>query len=86
MENQTETKGVERINYVNNNGSNTIGRESVIFSNRLNMINEKREEIGLRRLSRPKITQLIIRHNNWKSIEDDLISYSPNKYGEENDE
>ncbi len=62
----------------NNTGkSNVLGRVSINFRNRLDYINEKREENGYDCLSYPKITELMVKHKkNYPLIERDIIRYN----------
>ncbi len=57
-----------------------IGRD---FDDVLKKIEKKREEKGMVRLSRGRLTNLIVKHITlWKKIEKDLINFKP---GEENE-
>lgn len=58
------------------NGGNKLIRVSQNFCTRLNNIDNKREEFGFDKLSHPKKTELIIRHNNWKNQEEDIIHFN----------
>lgn len=59
-----------------NNSPNVLTRISTKFDLKINEINEKREEIGFDRLSKPKITELIVRHDFFPKIENDLINFN----------
>ncbi len=66
----------------NNHGSKLI-RVHQKFDDKMEDINNKREEKGLDKLSKPKITELIIRHKQWKSIESGFVNFDINAEGEE---
>jgi len=57
-------------------GGNRIVRISNRLNNKLEKIDVKREENGLDKISHPKKTDLIVRHKNWKKIEDDIILFN----------
>jgi hypothetical protein len=61
-----------------NNSPNVLKRISSKFNDKIDFINEKREELGFNLLSKPKITELIIRHNLFSKIEEDLIHFDIN--------
>lgn len=68
-----------RVKSNENGKSNVLTRVSHNFSNKLEGINDKREENGFDRLSNPKITELIIKHKSaWKKIERDIIFFNTN--------
>lgn len=68
----------EKLKREMSNGSKLI-RVSPKFDYVLEKINEKREEIGLDRLSKPKMCELIIKHLAWgKTIGNDLIHFNIN--------
>lgn len=60
----------------NSHNSNTTIRVSLIFDEKINNINEKREVSGFESLSKPKITDLIVKHKLFQKIENDLINYN----------
>jgi len=62
----------------NNCGKSNIPiRVSINFQNKIDTINDKREENGFDRLSGPKITELIITHKKcFPIIENDIIHYN----------
>ena len=74
MENELELYKGRLYNQTNGKNNKTT-RVSTTFWNKLNYINEKRNEEGLVELSNPKITELIIRHKLWNVIQQDLINY-----------
>lgn len=58
-------------------------RVSKNFDKELNDINEIREKNGDFKMSKPKITNLIIKHKYfWKKMKEDLINYEINKRGQ----
>lgn len=61
-----------------NDSPNVLKRISTKFDSRINEINDKREEAGLDGLSKPKITELIVRHKSFPIIEKDIIDFNPN--------
>lgn len=66
-----------RVKSKNNNNANKLIRVSNEFAERINNINDKREENGFDNLSGPKITDLIIKHKKyWKLIEEDIINFN----------
>lgn len=66
-----------RLRSNNCGNSNVIGRVSINFKNRMDFINDKREENGLDCLSYPKQTELMITHKKCsKIIENDIIRYN----------
>ena len=69
-----------KLRVKNENGkSNVLTRVSHNFSNKLEGMNDKREENGFDRLSNPKITELIIKHKSaWKKIERDIVFFNTN--------
>lgn len=76
---QLNTDRKLRLKSNNNGKSNCLTRVSNNFSKKLDLINDKREENGLDRLSNPKITELIIKHNScWKPIQEDIIFFNTN--------
>ena len=73
MDNRTEL----RLKSNGNGGTNLLRRVSIAFAGKLEAINDKREENGFDRISIPKMTELIIRHNTgWNLIERDLIYFN----------
>lgn len=77
-----ENKGL-RLKSDNNGKSNKLTRVSRHFINKLDFINNKREENGFEKLSYPKITQLIIKHKtSWVPIQNDIILFN-NKLNKE---
>lgn len=46
-----------------------------IFKKEIEEIREKREQMGLSKLSYSKITSLITRHTAWINIKEDIINF-----------
>lgn len=88
---KTEKKKIKQIQdrklrlRANNCGKSNINqRVSINFRNKLDFINDQREQNGFDCLSYPKITELIIKHKlYWKSIENDIINYNTQLYKEQ---
>lgn len=61
-----------------NKETNVLRRMSKLFYDKMNNILYMREKIGMnnRFISMPKITDLIVRHKNWVTIEEDIIHYN----------
>jgi len=82
--NKAQEKRRSRPTY--SNGGNKLIRVSNAFSQVLEKIDSKREDLDLGKISHPKKTDLIIRHKDWKTKEEDIINYdtSPeeNQYDE----
>lgn len=57
------------------NFPNVLKRISTKFCMRIDKINDRREENGFDKISRPKITELIIRHKLFPEIEKDIIHF-----------
>ena len=59
--------------------ANKIIRVDINFDKKLVRVQDKRIEYGIdeigKEISKPKLTSLIIKHINWRVIEDDLINY-----------
>lgn len=79
-----KTKIQNKIQY--GNSANVLQRISTRFDLKIDEINGKREETGFDKLSKPKITELIVRHKSFSVIEKDLIQFNPNLEEENNDE
>lgn len=76
-----------RVKSNSNGKSNVLKRVSSSFANKLDFINDKREENGFDKLSNPKITELIIKHiSSWKPIEQDIINFNTELDTEEKQE
>ena len=75
-----------RMKSKNGNKSNELVRVSINFKNKIDLINDKRNEYGLDCLSGPKITELIIKHKKWYIIERDIINYNTNLDKEKEEE
>jgi len=58
------------------NGKNEIIRVCNGLKQKIRYINKKREDNGLKPISGPKITELILRHKAWINIEEDIINYN----------
>ena len=65
-----------KLKCINNGSSNELARMSIAFKKRLNRIERVRSELGINKLSNPKITELIIRHKLWPRIEEDIINFT----------
>ena len=65
-------------NKVNGNHVNKLIRVSTNFDNTLINIQNKRVEYGKdnKFVSKPKITELIIKHRLWNNMKNDLISFN----------
>jgi len=69
-------KSLSKLKYKNSKKTNILRRISINFFDKLREVNESRESKGLKKLSVPFMTELIINHNkSWKIIENDLILY-----------
>lgn len=76
-----------RVKSDNNGKSNILKRVSNNFSNKIENINNKREENGFDNLSFPKITDLIVKHKtHWKRIEQDIMFFNTELDTEEKQE
>ena len=64
----------------NNGKSNVPGRFSRNFNRELENMNIEREKNGLDSLSKPKMTDLIVKHkHNWFPIRADIIKFKNEK-------
>lgn len=86
MKNIMEIKKLERTNYMNNNSPNIVKRISVSLLKEMDVINNIRKENKMKKLSYPKITELIMRHKDWNQMKEDIIYYSPSKHRNDEDE
>ncbi len=78
MENNNEIVQIDakcRNQY--NTSPNVLSRISTKLDSCLDKINEKRQEMGFGNLSKPKITELIVRHKLFSKIELDIIHFNP---------
>ena len=65
------------------NHVNKLIRVSRKFDEKIENINNKREENGFDKLSKPKITELVVMHNKyWPAIEEDIINFNKDVEGE----
>lgn len=71
---------------INNNKPNIITRVSIAFEKRFMLINKRREENNAPGLSRPKFTELILKHKLWNQIQEDIINYSLKSEDEDDEE
>ena len=79
MKNSGNNKNI-RLKSDSNGKSNVNTRVSRNFDDKLEDINKQREELGLNKLSKPKMTELIVKHKyNWKPIEEDIVTYDNEK-------
>ena len=69
-----------RLKSDSNGKSNVAIRVSRNFDNKLEEMNDKRLERGFNKLSKPKMTELIVIHKfNWTQIEEDIVNYKNDK-------
>ena len=62
-----------------NGKANSLIRVGNNFAKKMDFINDKREEKGFDKLSKPKITELIIKHkSHWRKMEQDIINFNTN--------
>lgn len=79
MKNNPNNKNI-RLKSDSNGKSNVNARVSRSFDDKLENINNQRQEMGFSRLSKPKMTDLIVTHkHNWNVIEEDIINYKNEK-------
>jgi len=64
-----------KINH-NQDFGNTLIRVNNKFDEAIDNINEKREASGFDKLSKPKTTELVVRHKEWVQIENDIIHFN----------
>ena len=64
----------KQVNY----NSNKLIRVSNNFDKEITNVQNKRIEIGMDEtfVSKPKITDLIIKHNHWFKLKDDIINFN----------
>ena len=72
-------KNVKKEKSKNDSSTNKLIRVSAKFDKNIDIINDKREENGFDRLFKPKITDLIVRHDQWIIIKKDIINFKVDK-------
>ncbi len=72
-------KNVKKEKSKNDSPANKLIRVSTKFDKNIDIINDKREENGFDRLFKPKITDLIVRHDHWRTIKEDIINFDVDK-------
>jgi len=82
-------KNKEIIENMGKNGRNHVNeliRVSINFDNEIMDIQKKRIENGMDEalISKPKVTELIIKHINWNKIKQDVIAYNFNAEEQQN--